>query len=51
MRFAPFRLGATIENWIGRSRFAADAFFDGRIEDFRIYHGALDAAAIAALAQ
>ncbi|MEO7496381.1 MAG: LamG-like jellyroll fold domain-containing protein [Massilia sp.] len=50
MFHAPFRLGSTGQNFIGRSQYASDPYFNGRIDDFRIYHGALNAAAIAALA-
>jgi len=46
---APFRLGSTSQNWIGRSQFAADPYFNGLIDEFRIYRGALSAAEIAAL--
>jgi hypothetical protein len=49
MQFAPFRLGNTAQNWIGRSQYATDPYFNGKICDFRIYHGALSAAQIAAL--
>lgn len=49
--FAPWRLGPTAQNWIGRSQFSNDPFFDGMIDDFRIYRGALPANEIAALAQ
>jgi len=49
MLFAPFRLGGTSENWIGRSPFAADPYFNGLVDDFRIYRGALSAAEITAL--
>ena len=49
MTTAPFRMGPTSENWIGRSRFANDAYFNGLIDDFRIYYGVLTQAQIAAL--
>lgn len=48
--FAPFQLGATTQNWLGRSQYAADPAFDGRLQDFRLYSGALSAAEVAALA-
>lgn len=48
--FAPFQMGNTAQNWLGRSQYAADAFFNGRLQDFRLYSGALTASAIAALA-
>ena len=47
MQFAPFRLCSTHQNWIGRSQFAADPYFNGLVDEFRIYHGALSAAQIA----
>ncbi|BCX49830.1 hypothetical protein HAHE_37380 [Haloferula helveola] len=37
-------------NLIGASQFPADPFFDGSIDDFRIYNHALDSSAIASLA-
>jgi hypothetical protein len=50
LALAPFRMESTGQNWIGRSQFAADPAFNGLVDDFRIWRGALDAAAIAALA-
>ncbi|RZF25415.1 hypothetical protein EVC45_33305 [Paraburkholderia sp. UYCP14C] len=49
--FAPWRLGPTAQNWVGRSQFASDPYFNGLIDEFRIYRGALPADQIAALAQ
>jgi hypothetical protein len=46
---APFRLGSTSQNWIGRSQYN-DPYFNGKVDDFRIYHGALSASDIATLA-
>jgi hypothetical protein len=46
---APFRLGSTTQNWLGKSQYSADATFHGLIDDFRIYRGALSAAQIASL--
>lgn len=34
-------LGQTTTNYIGRSQYPADPYFDGRIDDFRIYERAL----------
>jgi hypothetical protein len=48
MFHAPFRLGSTSQNWIGRSQYA-DPYFNGKIDDFRIYRGALGAAEVLAL--
>lgn len=50
IELTPFQLGDTTQNWLGRSQYAADPYFNGRIADFRLYNGALSAAAIAALA-
>ncbi|NQT03161.1 MAG: LamG domain-containing protein, partial [Planctomycetes bacterium] len=36
-RHAPSTLGETNQNWLGRSQYAADGYFDGRLDDFRIY--------------
>ena len=47
---APFRMGPTGQNWIGRSQYSGDAYFNGRVDDFRIYHGALGASEVALLA-
>ncbi|MEO6921778.1 MAG: LamG-like jellyroll fold domain-containing protein [Collimonas sp.] len=49
MVLAPFRLGSTSQNWIGRSQFANDPYFNGLIDEFRIYRGALSATQVAAL--
>jgi hypothetical protein len=48
--FAPFQLGATSQNWLGRSQYSADPYFNGRLQDLRLYSGALSASQIAALA-
>jgi len=50
VQLAPFRLGRTNQNWLGRSQYATDPFFSGRIDDLRIYTGALKDQQIAALA-
>ena len=47
---APFQLGDTTQNWLGRSQYTADPRFNGRMQDLRIHSGALSAAEIAALA-
>ncbi len=49
MTIRPSALGATTQNWIGRSQYAGDPLFDGYIDDFRIYRRALTAAEITAL--
>jgi hypothetical protein len=50
MALAPFQLGSTTQNWLGRSQYAADPYFSGRLQDMRLYQGALTADQIAALA-
>ena len=47
---APFQLGSTTQNWLGRSQYPADPYFDGRLQDLRLYSGALSAEQVAALA-
>ncbi len=48
MPHSPLRLGPTSQNWIGRSQYP-DPYFNGKIDDFRIYQGALTAAELAAI--
>jgi hypothetical protein len=50
MTLTPAGLGATNQNWIGRSQFSADPFLAATVDDFQIYDHALSAADIAALA-
>ncbi|KAF1020148.1 MAG: hypothetical protein GAK30_02661 [Paracidovorax wautersii] len=50
VQFAPHQMGATEQNWLGRAQYAADPYFKGRLQDFRLYSGALGATDIAALA-
>ena len=50
MAFAPFRLGATTNNYIGKSQYANDPYLNGKVDDFRIYRGPLTAAEVKALA-
>jgi fibronectin type 3 domain-containing protein len=47
MTLNPSSLGATTLNYLGRSQYP-DPYFDGRIDDFRLYSRALGAAEIAA---
>ncbi len=44
----PSSLGVTTQNWIGRSQYA-DPYFNGRIDDLRIYNRALIPAELARL--
>ncbi len=46
----PASLGATSINYLGRSQFAADPYFNGSLDEFQIYARALTAAEIASLA-
>lgn len=50
MTRAPFRLDDGDKNWLGRSQYPADPYFNGKLEEFRIYNGAMTAAQVAALA-
>lgn len=43
LTFNPTQLGNTVNNWIGRSQWSADPYFNGSINEFRIYNGALTA--------
>lgn len=45
---APSLMGATTQNYLGKSQFAGDGNFIGSINEFRIYNNALSAAAISA---
>lgn len=50
MDFAPHRLGVGMDPWLGRSQYGNDPYLKGKIDDFRVYQGALDASAVASLA-
>ena len=39
----PSDLGQTSNNWLGRSQYAADGYFNGSLDDFRIYDYVLSA--------
>jgi regulation of enolase protein 1 (concanavalin A-like superfamily) len=43
MTLTPASFGPTLNDWIGKSQFTADAYFNGAIDEFRIYEGALTA--------
>ena len=49
MTFHAADLGATVNNYLGRSQFAADPYFAGLIDDFRVYRRALSAEQITAV--
>jgi len=38
----PSSLGSTSNNWLGRSQYSADGYFDGSYDEFRIYDYALN---------
>ncbi len=42
-------IGANANNWLGRSQFSTDPFFDGSLDDFRVYKRALSKQEITAL--
>lgn len=46
----PKDMGKTTQNWIGRSQYAADAYYLGSVDDFRIYNRALSAPEVRYLA-
>ncbi len=46
----PSDLGVTDRNWIGRSQWEADAYYQGSIDEFRIYNRALSVAELRFLA-
>jgi hypothetical protein len=47
----PSDLGIMDYAFIGRSQFAADPYFDGQIDEFRVYNRALTTAEVQALYQ
>jgi len=47
----PSDLGTTVNNFIGRSPFAADPYLDGQVDEFRIYSRVLSAIEIGTLAK
>jgi hypothetical protein len=47
----PYQMGHTKQTWLGRSQYGGDRLFKGRMQDVRIYSGALSASAIAKLAR
>jgi hypothetical protein len=46
---APFRLGNTTQNWIGRSQYSNHPYIRGGIDELRIYRGAMSSADIVTL--
>jgi len=41
MTLTPAAFGSTLNDWIGKSQFTADPYFNGAIDEFRIYEGVL----------
>jgi Concanavalin A-like lectin/glucanases superfamily len=50
MTLHPADLGATTQNWIGRSQYSTDPDLNGQVDDFAVYSRALSAGEVAALA-
>ncbi len=50
LTLSPVQLGALSQAFVGRSANATSAYFDGGIDDLRIYSGALSAAQVQAIA-
>jgi hypothetical protein len=46
----PADLGNTTQNWLGRSQYGVDPYFDGSLDDLRIYNQSLSQSEIAYLA-
>jgi|GEM_PF-6348566 len=49
-RRTPSDLGNTTQNWLGRSQYTADPYFNGSLDDFRIYDRMLSDIEVMALA-
>jgi len=49
MTLHPSDLGATTNNWIGRSQYAGNNYLNGSLDDFRVYRRALSQPEIVAL--
>lgn len=49
MFHAPFRIWDTSQNWIGRSQYGTVPYFNGKIDGFQVYRGAMTAAQVTAL--
>ncbi|HEV7923931.1 MAG TPA: LamG-like jellyroll fold domain-containing protein, partial [Verrucomicrobiae bacterium] len=46
MTLTPAAIGATLNDWIGRSQWTGDSYFDGSFDEFRIYNFALSPAQV-----
>jgi len=49
MTLTPSDLGATSQNWLGRSQYEWDSYFEGSLDDFRIYDRVLSQGEIQAV--
>jgi alpha-L-arabinofuranosidase len=47
MTLTPAALGPTVNNWLGRSQFGADPYFNGAFDEFRIWNVALSSNSVA----
>lgn len=47
LNVTPASLGPTVNNWFGKSQWASDAYFNGALDEFRLYNIALSAASVA----
>jgi hypothetical protein len=47
---APYQMGRTLQNWLGRSPYPGDPYFFGRMQDLRVYSRGLSATEVAELA-
>jgi len=51
MDFPPYQINGGMPNsWIGRSQFSSDPYLNGKVDDFRIYRGAMTAGQLYTLA-
>jgi lysophospholipase L1-like esterase len=50
MTSTPSALGATTQNYLGKSQFGSDPYLNGALDDFRVYSRALSASEVAQLA-
>jgi hypothetical protein len=46
----PMDMGQTTQNWLGRSQFAADAYYMGSVDEVKIYNKALSSLEVLYLA-
>jgi hypothetical protein len=47
----PSDIGTTSQNWLGRSQYSADGYYNGLLDDFRIYNYALSHGEILGIAE